>query len=259
MGHQHIPRLPRTKEWKQVVNLLSNGGSLAAVAAAAAHAAEKSMILASEDGTVRHSFYLLTQIPQAAGSAQFARELGRLGINVSSKPTLVELCVAMMSAIDRLTLALRRRTDFGEIAQLSAVESIHAIAARELGDLFGSEGDRLPKALARMGTATGFATLARDFFSRLTRRHLNFYLQRELGNHVGADRRFIGVAQLRQFEDALDAHCREASGIMKRFANNWYTRHLHEDGIDERKAGAFVHVAVEKMRDELQARRDATP
>jgi hypothetical protein len=203
---------------------------------------------------VRQAFFLLTQIPQAALSDGFAESLRRLGLRVGDGPTLVEVGCAMMDAIDRFVARLGRRTDFGEIAQLSAIESLQAVAGRELPDLFGAIEVRTRSALGALGKGPEFAVLARDFFARLTRRHLTFYLDRELAFHVGSGRRFSNLLDHDEFEEAIILHCREASRIIKEFAEQWYEKHLVEGGIDRDKAGGFVAVAAAKIRDELARR-----
>ena len=148
----------------------------------------------------------------------------------------------------------RQRSDYGVLAQKSAVESLHAIAAREMNDMLTPEPEQAQQALARLGREKEFGLLARDFFARLTRSHLNFYLHREMSSHVGAGRRFTSIQEHAEFEQALDLHCREAARIVQDFAAQWYTKHLDEGGIDVAKAGRFVHVAAKKIRDELIAR-----
>ena len=257
MGHQHLLVLPKTKDWRRVVELIAGHANLADIAAASSRAAERSMIDAADDPAVRQAFFLLTQVPQAARDEDFAGELRRLGLHVGDDPTLIEICGAMMDAIDLFVARLGRRTDFGEIAQLSSVESLHAIAGRELPDLFNADGIGTQRAIATLGEGKQFSVLARDFFARLTRRHLNFYLSRELSSHVGADRRFSSLHDHEKFEEALDLHCREASRIIKEFAQQWYGKHLAEGGIDRDLAGRFVAVASAKVRDELSQREPA--
>jgi hypothetical protein len=254
MGHQHLQGIPRTKDWRQVVALIGGGGSLEDVAAATAKAVERGMIDASEDPCVRQAFYLLTQIPVAARSGDFAVSLQKIGLEVDTQPSLIEVCSAMMDSIDRFASRLGHRTDFGEMAQLAAVEALHSIVSRELAD-FEPGYDRLPAIVAGLATPRQFAILSREFFSRLTRRHLNFYLQRELSNHVGVGRRFNTIGDHLAFDRALDLHCREASRIIKEFSGEWFSKHLFEGGVDREKAGRFVHVASEKIRDELSRRR----
>jgi hypothetical protein len=257
MGHQHLLTLPRTREWRAVLDLLAGGGDLASIAAETSRAAQKSMIQASKDETVRQSFFLLCRIPlAAAGSDGFPDALRRTGLNVGDDPDLIEIGTATMEAIDRFTTSRGYRTDYGEIAQLAAVESLHAIVGRELNDLFGA-GERLRTAVAGFAKPNQFAVLARDFFARLTRRHLNFYLSRELAGHVGIGRLFPSLMEHEEFEVALDIHCREATRIIKEFSAAWFNKHVHEGGIDRDLAGGFVHVATGKIRDELERRDDA--
>jgi hypothetical protein len=257
MGHQHLPQIPRTKEWRKVVALIGGGALMEEIAAATSRAAERSMINASDDPTVRHAFYLLAQLPLAARNENFPSQLRNLGLKVGDQPTLVEIGTSMMDAIDQYTTRRGRRTDYGEIAQLSAVEAINAVAGRELSDFFNPDHSRVQSALAGLGTVKQFAILARNYFARLTRRHLNFYLQRELSNHVGAGRRFNSMAEHREFEEALNLHCHETSRIIKEFAGEWFSKHVFEGGIDHDKAGGFVHVATGKIRDELCKRETA--
>lgn len=227
------------------------------IAGAAARAAESSMIVAAEDTTVRQVFYLLTQLPLAARDKSFAGALRGLGLVVGDQPSLIEIGAAMMHAVDRYTSKNGPRTDYGEIAQTCAVESLNALVGRSVQDLFGMDRSRVKTVLAGLATEKQFAVLARDFFARLTRSHLNFYLHRELSNHVGARRRFSSVADHSKFEAALDLHCREASGIIRNFAAEWYSKHNFEGGIDVGKAGRFVHVAAGKIREELRRREMA--
>jgi hypothetical protein len=257
MGHQHLGTLPGSRKWRQVVQLISGGSDVNDVAAATSAAAESQMADASNDAAVKHAVWLLTQIPVAARQENFASELRKLGLRVSDRPTLLEVAAAMTDAVDRHVGKAGRRTDLGEMAQLSAVESLNAVAGRELPDLFGATADKTKAALGGLGTVKQFAVLARDFFSRLSRRQLSYFLSRELSQHVGVNSRFQTIREHRDFETALDLHCREASRIIKEFSGEWFSKHTYEGGIDEAKAGRFAHVAFQKLREELRHRRGA--
>jgi|RhiMethySRZTD1v2_1073278.scaffolds.fasta_scaffold365409_3 hypothetical protein len=257
MGHQRLGTLPRSKEWSEVIALIAHGENVGVIAAATARAAERSMIDASGDPTVRHAFWLLSQIPLAARQPDFPDSLRRLGINVGREPTLIEITTGMMQAVDRMAAKARHRSDLGEMTQLCAIESLNAVAGRELPDLFGATHTIVRATLAGLATVNQFTVLARDFLSRLTRKHLGYSLSRELPVHVGPNRRFASIREHDDFEHALDLHCREASRILKEFAGQWYSKRLHEGGIDQAQAGGFVHHAFQKMRDELRHRRNA--
>lgn len=255
MGHQHLGTLPRSKKWATVVALISGGADVQDVAAATSAAAERQMADASNDPAVKHAVWLLTQIPTAARKPDFAAELRKIGLRVGDRPTLLEVATAMTEAVDRYVAKVGGRTDLGEMAQLSAVESLNAIASRELPDLFGASADKTKAVLGGLGTVKEFAVLARDFFSRLSRRQLSYFLSRDLSQHVGVNSRFQTISEHRAFEVALDLHCREASRIIKEFSGEWFSKHSYEGGIDEAKAGRFVHIAFRKIREELRHRR----
>lgn len=257
MGHQRLGTLPRSRLWRDVVELLDHRADVEDVAAATSLAAERAMIDASKDPAVQHAFFLIAKIPLAARAKDFRAALGALGIRVKHGPMLMDIVCGMMEAIDARATLIGRRSDYGEIAQLSAAEALHAVIGREMRELFGVDAGATKSTIAGFATVKQFAVLARDFFARLTRRHINYYLSRELSTHVGPGRRFITVREHRLFEDALDIHCREATRVIKEYSGEWLSKQNYEGGIDPAKAGRFVSYAAEKIRAELRYRRNA--
>jgi hypothetical protein len=257
MGHQRLGTLPRSQHWNQVIELITGGASLPDIAAAASVAAEKSMMDASTDAAARYSFWLLAKIPLAARESNFALALRQLGVDVPPNPVITDVVCGLMRAVDQHVAKRAIRTDFGEIAELSAAEALYAVGSREAHELFGVTAESTKGALSGFATVKQFAVLARDFFARLTRRHLDYYLSRELSNHVGPSRRFPSFREHREFERALDLHCREATRIIQEYSGEWLSKHNFEGGVDLRKAGGFVKYATEKITGELQHRRSA--
>jgi len=152
----------------------------------------------------------------------------------------------------------RRRSDPGEMVALSAAESLQSVAGHSLADLFGALANstgRTREVLAGLATVKQFGTLAEDFFGRLLRRHLGYYLSRELPRHVGESKRFSSCREHDEFEQAFTTHCREAARITFEFAGEWFSKNNHKGGIDEKKAGGFVFIALDKLRRELRMRR----
>jgi len=127
MGHIHLHNIPQSKQWRDVVGLITDGAAVAQIAAASAKAAEHGLTKAADDAALAHSFWLLTQMPQAARQADFGSQLRALGLRVSDTPTLLEITAGFTEAIDRLVLETGRRTDLGEMAQLAAAESLNAL------------------------------------------------------------------------------------------------------------------------------------
>jgi hypothetical protein len=261
MGHSQIAPPPITRKWREVVLLITFGAGAEEVAAAASAAMEGALGAAAHDPAVRHAFWLLTQVPTAAKSDDFPGELRRLGVYAGAAPTLPEICGGVIEAVDRRVQSTKGRTDLGELATLASVESLSSVAGQEMPSLFGpthAAGDT-HAALRKLATPAMFSVLAHDFFARLTRRYLDYYLSRELPNHIGLRSRFPTLGDHHHFDQALDAHCRQTALIVRQFAADWFSKHTFEGGIDPQKAGGFVHYAFEKIRRELVRRRDAEP
>jgi hypothetical protein len=259
MGHIRLGTLPKTQKWNQVVSLIAGGADVPRIAAASADAAEHSLERASQDEGLAHSFWLLTQIPQAARYPNFSERLWELGLTgLSSKPTLFEIVAAFTSAVDRHVRERGKRTDLGEMAQHAASETLTSLTGRDLPSLFTPSASDVQRSLAKLGTSDRFSIVARDFFSRLTSRSLSYFLSRELSKHVGPDKRFAAVGDRSDFTSAFDLHCREASRIIKEFSGGWYGKTLQrEKQISQDDARKFAHVALKKLRTELRGRRDA--
>ena len=258
MGHIRLGVLPRSRKWQQVIEELRLGSDVNIIAAAAADAAEAGFQRASTDPAFLHAFWLLTQIPLAARGPAFAANLRRLGLAVADQPSLIEVLGAFSGAVDRYAQKHGGRTDLGEMAQMAAVESLSAIVGPSLPSLFGAGPEDVQRAVGRFASGDRFSQLAREFFARLTHRSLDYYLSRELSNHIGAGERFEDDRARSQFDDALEQHCREASRIVEAFSGGWYGKNVYQqDGLTADDVRRFAPVAFKKIRTELRKRRDA--
>lgn len=258
MGHIRLGVLPKSRKWRQVVEELRLGANVGTIAASAADAAEASLQSAARDPAFLHSLWLLSQIPLAARSSAFAEDLRCLGVPVPDRPSLMDVVAAFSAAVDRHAREKGGRTDLGEMAQMAAVESLTAAVGPDLPSLFGPEPADVQRALGRFANGDRFSALAREFFARLTRRSLDYYLSRELSNHIGPGERFADDGTRALFDAALDRHCREASRIIEEFAGGWYGKTVYQrEGLTPEAVRRFAPVAFKKMRAELRKRRDA--
>ena len=102
----------------------------------------------------------------------------------------MDLVAGISSAIDRYARQQGGRTDLGEMAQMAAVESLTALIGPGLPSLFQPNPGEVQHSVGRFAGGDRFSALAREFFARLTQRSLEYYLSRELSNHIGAGQRF---------------------------------------------------------------------
>ena len=170
----------------------------------------------------------------------------------------MDIAAAFSGAVDRFTRQRGGRTDLGEMAQLAAVESLTATVGPTLPSLFGPTPEEVQRAIGRFSGGGRFSALAREFFARLTQRSLDYYLSRELSNHIGHGARFRDDRARSEFDGALDQHCREASRIVEAFAGGWYGKNVYRgDGLTPDSVRKFAPAAFRKIRAELRKRRDA--
>lgn len=252
MGDMRLGNLPRTRRWQEVIDLVAGNGSSAAIAAATLDAAEQDLTTAASDAGLLHTFWLLTQIPDAARSSDFVQALRGLDLVVSDTPSAAELTAAFTDAIDRHVDRQRARTDLGEMAQLAAVETVSAALHAKTADMFEPEAKDAQREIGKLATDVQFGRFARDFFARFSQRFLTYYVSRELPRNTGEGRRFSGLNDQRQFNEALELHCRQASKIVEKFAGGWYSKTRYEKGLTKDRTARFVGYAFKKLRSELR-------
>jgi hypothetical protein len=254
MGHIRLKRLPATRKWQQVVALLADGATVDEIAGASADAAENALQQARHDPAVAYSLWLLTQIPLAARTSDFAAAARDLNVDIGAHATLLEVVAALSDAVDVAAVGATGHTDLGEMARRAAAESLATVAGADLPGLFGPTSEDVRLALGKLAAPDRFARLARDFFARLTQHHLDYYLSRTLSNHVGPRQALATAADHSAFNAALELHCREASRIVEVFAGGWFSKTNYQGGITLSKARDFVFVALGKISLELRQR-----
>ena len=254
MGHIHLLRLPKTRSWNAVVDLLRAGAATADIAQATARAAENSLAPAAFDPALRHAFWLLTQLPLAARSTDFATRLVELKIDVGTAPSVLSLAAAFQESIDAHSRNAKGRTDLGSMAQLAATEALTTSLAADLPGLFGTTSEDVRYALGKVAAPDRFAKLSRDFFARLINRNLEYFISRTIADHIGPGRGFRSLNDQDVFRRALAQHCYEAALIVESFSRQWYSKTNWQGGVTPAKAASFIHVAFKKLREELRRR-----
>lgn len=251
MGHIRLGTLPRTRKWIQVLDLIGGGAGAPMVAAATMEASQRGLMKAAKDLGLVHAFWLLTQIPLVARNKNFTAGLRKLGIEVSDAPSLLEVVGAFTDAVDAHLRRSGGRTDLSEMAQMAASEALTALGTPQTASLFGTTSTDVQQTLKSFSTSRQFSALAREFFTRFSKRYLSYFLSRELSNYVSGDGRFTSIDKHAAFDEALDLHCRQATLIIEEFSGGWFSKTNFKGGITPDKAARFVHVALKKLRAEL--------
>lgn len=256
MGHIHLPTLPKTKPWREVVALLDDGATDDAVIAGAAIAAEKEIRSAADDPVYVEALRLLAMIPQAARSEDFGAALRTLGLSVPERALALDLLAAVGRRLDEVALA-NGRSDFGELSRRAAIAVVSAEIVEGSSGLFGSDHDDLRLQAARLSRPPEFARVTRLFLGQLVTGSLSSWLDRVLATRIGPEARFEDVAGRASFDAALAQYCSESTRIVQEFAAGWYGKTLWREGeITSDRAAVFGYVALKKIGEELRRKRD---
>lgn len=251
MGHNLYRRLPRTPKWKKVIRLLEGGAGVPAIAAATIEASREGVEELGKDRGSIYAFWLLAQMPAAASSEDFPQRLQQINLPVSEHPSLFEIVAAFSRAVDIYVRDKANRTDFAEMVQMSATESLTEIGGRDSPTLFKIPASEVQKRLRDYTLSEQFGKLASKFFGRLLNRYVCTFLSTELPNHVGRGRRFSNWEEYSQFSDSIYTYTVKVSEQVEPLAADWYSRTSTNGGITEKKAGAFLQEAVKMISEEV--------
>ncbi|MCP3969250.1 MAG: hypothetical protein GY717_02800 [Rhodobacteraceae bacterium] len=203
MGHIRLGTLARSKKWRAVIELLDSNASISEIAEAAARASDRDLARASKDDLFQFVSNLLVVLPHKARSPDYHGYMDDLGIDAQALGSVSQLLAGLGNAVDDYEFQTGRSSDAGEMAKAALLESLSVQLRGRLPTLFEPTPAEIRKALASFSSGQSFASLARDFFARLSYRSLDCYLSRELANHTGADKRFASDADRVQFDRDL--------------------------------------------------------
>lgn len=256
MGHVRLGTLPNTKRWRANMEFLRLGASAEEIAEAAALASERDLTRAPSDPVFQFVTSLLVQLQLMARAPGFEQSLDRIGVPAGATQSVPELLSALSASIDDASFRSGRSSDAGEMAKAALLETLSVQLRDRLPSLFEPTPAEIRRAPSEFSNGQRFAQLARDFFARLTYRSLDYYLSRELANHIGDAKRFASDADRTAFQHDLAQHTFEAFLIVEAFAGGWYGKNAWQMGdFDQNAINAFASYAFTKLRSELGRRR----
>jgi hypothetical protein len=236
--------------------LVAEGANAARVAEATANAWRLAFAKVHGDVGFREAIWWMTQLGVAGAQKNPTGYLASIGLEVGKSESVVEVAMALASAMDERIDGSGKRSDFGELAERSLIAVVTDILENKMPTLIPTIAHDVGSALGKLGSVKEFGQLSRSFFQKLTSECLNYFLSKTIPAQVGASRRFATAGQLEDFEGALETHCWEASEIVEKFSGQWLSKNRFEGGgtIDRETAEKFGWYSLRKMQLELEAR-----
>jgi hypothetical protein len=246
MGHERIGLLPKSKKWRDIVNLLSDfqgdPESVKEIAARTLSNVQKKLSELQDDKGFNEAFKFLVA---AAGSFSSAKLLNLESLNIAlpDNPSPISFAIALKRWLPSNTLS-----EIGAIAQEAAVDALAGFYRQHMPvstDLFGT----IPaeKCWKEMSTAGGFSELARLFFSNYTNRYLNYFLDREAAHSFGS------LTKRLDFSEQVNRHAFETAKITQSFAAGWYAKQLKNNKFPSNQSiKEFLRVSSSKLFEEIK-------
>ena len=253
MGHIRLGRLPKTRNWSQVFDLLDKKTSdVSDIATSILIAARKAFYHFESDPGLNYCYWLLTRVTWHARSESFEEKLiDNLGLDISDGKSSLDVVSKISEHAAEQIKAMGKPTIFTNIAQLSMRETLTQVIGKETNTLFGASPEDVHLAFRRLAARKQFGLLSRQFFANFLTRTVQFFVSKEISNHVGPGKKFLNIEEVRAFDKALDTYCYQSAKIVEQFAGGWYSKRNWQGDITKDDARKFVHVALKKISEEL--------
>ena len=246
MGHNRLPRLPTSRNWQQVVQLLEASAPPQDIVAQAAVAAQRSFQSAADDPVYVEAIRILIALAQAGQTDDSGPSLRRQGVNLNQSETLFDLLDAVSKRLEDVSRTYNGASDLGELSSRALLTTLHTRLLDRMPGLFAEQSGDLANALRHFSGPIGFSELSRSFFTAMTSETLAYWLERTLSAQVDD----IGTRDA--FDGALHQFSAEATRIIKEFSSGWYAKHaLNVESAPVEAVRGFAAVAFKKINDEL--------
>lgn len=251
MGHIRLWGLPKTRRWREVINLLDSGEDVSNVAVASLRAAESGLSRVSSDPGLVQALYELFRLSEAASRKDSVSQLEGIGYTISSETSPLDLIAQLRARVEEGSFHSKDTSDVGEIALNALTEAVGKSFRSRGEDLFGGEYVDTISTLKKFATGKNFQIMMHEFYASFTHRYLSYYLSSELPQHIGAGRRFNNLAEEQDFEKAFDLYVRQSIRIVDEFTPGWFGKTRFEDKITPDNVRRYAHVAFKKIRSEF--------
>lgn len=252
MGHTRLGRIPKSRKWKSVVELVlesMGAGNLASdvigIADQTLDAAEGGLARAANDAGLTYAVFLLTQL-SLVGRGDLS-VLDSLGFESSKEDSVYDLLDQIQLKLENHVSAHGGSTDYSEMAQQAMGSALLQALESRATSLFGSGPDELESALRQIGTSAGFSRLTQNFYGDYLSRFLNFYLSRITAKTSG----YLDFRQVNVFNEELHTYSIQTARIISDFAGGWLSKAIYEKSLSEDAVRKFVYVANKKLAKEL--------
>ena len=258
MGHTRIGRIPKSKSWEKIIELLNfsgdesqrlSGEDIASIANESILATEKGLLEASNDTGVYNGIFIVAKILESIATKA---ESSEYYIDITKIANSRELAFEIHSRIRSFLVENCISSDKSEIALRAISKSILETTAQKQ---FSLDGIDFPKELKKLASKNGFAEFGQRFIANYTYSYINFFLSRVANFSVGGER-LQNINQLSHFNAENQKHWNESAYIVRDLSGLWFAKKaFHEKNITPQSVKSYLSLAFRKMSSEAKTQR----
>lgn len=253
MGHIRLGVLPKTRQWRDVIEFLGDPKINATkIANKALDSSQDILMDDSSKSSVSYCIWLLSELVLSSRTDNFINALDNIGIEISDQTNATKFIADISNYATCNLDSLIPRNAINTLAGLAFRETLTRTVGIYGKTLFGSNTEDIRLALKQFSTNKKFSELLHIYFKGFLSRTLRFIVDKEIANHLGPNHRFKNVQQISEFEEALDLFAGQTTRIVDSFSGGWYSKKVWKTGeITKDDADKFVYIALKKLRTDL--------
>lgn len=246
MGHERIGILPKSKRWRAIVSEVAtsdlSADSASNIARHTLDALRIHFAKLEADPSVRQAFSFLVDLATGASRPSQSDDLARKS-PLAIVSDLTNVLKKTSGSLETRELVLRAAAD--------AIATWHRENSVKQSNLFAEDDSR--NSWNALSTGAGFCELSRLYFSRLTERYLNYFLDREASAVLPSiSARTAFQTQLHEHIAEVSRHSFETTKIMQSYAAGWFNKHAVYSLPTEAQKNKFLSYALHKLREEFR-------
>ena len=257
MGHERIGFLPRTKQWKLLMEQLAtydgDSQTVTVVANQTLQAIKSTYEKMPYDESVIKAIQFLATLSLSATKADQVSFLQAEGYSISSELSAYSIIANANRLITTETGSLETNKIVRDSVMQAIIEYSNNKQQYKQVSLFSDSEDNIWKSI---GNGVSFCEITRSFFAAFTCRQLKYYIERTAASTID------NYSKLNSFISGVEAHTAEiadhsfeTSKLVQSFAAGWFNNHAKDSIPSENEIIGFLRLSFNKLREEF--RREA--
>ena len=257
MGHERIGFLPKSKQWKAIINQLAlfDGDDVivAQIADNTLNAIKRNYELMPYDDSVVKAISFLATLSYSANLDDQVNFLNKNGYMVDSSISLFSLMTSAQNYIKTENGSL----EINKLVKDSTMQAIIEYEQRHKEKQLSIFSESSENIWSGAGTGAAFCEMIRTFFAAFTDRQLKYFIERTAASSIN------NYETLQDFSRKLTAQSRtiadhsfDISKLTQSFSAGWFNKNAVHSLPDKKQIEGFLRMSFGKLREEFRREAD---